>query len=484
MKRSLFLVSMEQYISAAILFISTALTARLLQPSDFGVVALGGAALGLVETVRECGVSAFLIQQHELNKEKVRTAFTVMLLTTVVLAAALWLMIGPITAYFGAPALESYLRLTMLGLIFAPFMSPIIALMRRDMDFGRLAVMNIGRSLVTGVTTISSALYGYGYMSMAWAGLASAMFTLALAFNPDFSIFRLSLAEWRPVATFTGYEATSALLNRCWAVLPDFVIARVLGIDAVGLFNRAGMIGQIPDSFLFAGLGPVMLPAFSGTARSGGCLKTTYLNALGFMTAVHWPTFAMLIIFAKPIVLLLLGAKWLDTVPLIQVTAGAMMFGYPAYFTNPVLLSCGAVRDTLSASLISLPLSALVVLLAAPHGLIAVALGMYIIVPLQVIVALWFVRRRVSVSSAEILRAVRKSFVLLVAAVVAALAVLAAFGSMSDPAPATAVCAGAAAVAGWLAAVLLVDHPVRGELLDIAGRLKWRMPVALRRRHA
>src|SRR5215475_1477070 len=92
MRRSLLLASGERYAFAFINFTMVVVTARLLTPADFGVAVLGWAVVGLADSLREFGASTFLIQQSEITREKVSTAFTIMLLLSFVLSATLFLL--------------------------------------------------------------------------------------------------------------------------------------------------------------------------------------------------------------------------------------------------------------------------------------------------------------------------------------------------------------------------------------------------------
>lgn len=472
-RRSLLLASAQSYASLLINFATVVITARLLTPADIGVAVLGLSVVGLAELLREFGTSTFLIQQPEITREKVRTAFTIMLLLSCVLSGTLFLLSSSIAAYYGNEALDPYLRLTALGLMMGPFVSPILALLRREMAFGTLAVLSVVGASVNMVAVVTLALMGYRYMSFAWANLFSGMLgvLLALWVRPGLSIFRPSLSELRGAIAFAGYDSATVILNSVWNAFPYFVYGRVLGIEAVGLYNRAVTVCLLPERALLASLTAVLLPVFSAQAREGHSLKSAYLRAIEYITALHWPALILLAIFAHPVVHILLGHQWTAIAPLVQIISVALLAWFPAYLTYPTLVATGGIRDTLTASLISLPIAALILTVASRHGLHAVALSMLITIPLQVAVAVTFVRRRVGFAWSEMLAAIRKSIVVAALSAAGPGLFVAMLGQRNENSIAFLIIGLVIAAIGWLAGLRMTCHPLMDEIFSLWHKL-------------
>lgn len=220
----------------------------------------------------------------------------------------------------------------------------------------------------------------------------------------------------------------TTLLNRAYDLLPIFLLGRFGGPDLVGLFGRAQVVSQLPDKMILGSLGAVILPMFAADRRDGRALAPTYLASIGNISVVLWPVALLLALIAQPVVLVLLGAQWLASVPIVQVLALASMLTFPAMLTYPVLLASGGLRDTLTASLIGLPPSAAIIAASASHGPLAVAATQFVTVPLQVGIALHFIRRRVPFSLADLAGALRISALVTVATALPPLAVIAISG--------------------------------------------------------
>lgn len=473
LRRSLLVASLGRYAAAAVSFLTLAVTARILTPADFGVVAMGLSVVAVFEALREFGTSTYIIQAPDLTHRDIRTAFTVMMLTTASLVGMAWLAAAPIALYVRAPGLVGYLHVALPGLLIGPFLATAIALMRRNLMFGTVVRIEASAAVAQGLTAIAMASLGFGAASFAFAGVVYCIVAALLACHAtgDLSIFRPCLDNWRNSARFAAYDGVTTVLNRVWDMAPPFVFGRVIGIDAVGIYGRASAICQWPEKILFAGLGAVLLPAFASGERAGHDRKAAYLSALSYITVLQWPALVMLIVLAEPAVRLLLGSQWLSAVPVVRILAGAMLSWFPAYLTYPALVSTGSIGDTTRASLISLPVSLAILILAAPHGLVAVALSMFLIMPGQVLVSLHFVKRRIGFTWGEWFATLRRSLAVAVASAGCALLAIGPLGfSANGSLPGTLAILALGGL-GWGVGVVIADHPVRHELRRVGAYL-------------
>jgi O-antigen/teichoic acid export membrane protein len=467
-KRAVLLLSGERYLVLTITLCQTALVSRLLTPEEVGLSLLGVALVQVIDGMRDFGTTNYIIHDPAASHQSARTAFTVLLALSAVFAVALVAFAGLWARVYGQPLLEPYLRVLGLSFLLVPFSGPLMALMRRDFQFAALMWVNVGTCLTYAVVLVTLALLGFGAMSFAWAAVASAVATVALSLagRPEPGIFRPCLQGWRTALAIGGCSSVTTLLNRAYDLLPIFLIGRVGGPDLVGLYGRAQVVSQLPDKLILGSLASVILPMFAADRRDGRCLAPSYLASIANITAVLWPVSLLMALIAQPVVLVLLGSQWIASVPIVQVLALASMLTFPAMLTYPVLLASGGLRDTLTASLISLPPSAAVVACAASGGPLAVALSQFVTVPLQVGVALCFIRRRVPFTLADLAASVRISALVTVATALPPLAVIALSGHGFALTVPQGVLAGFGGAAAWLAAMLALDHPVAGHVRE------------------
>lgn len=451
--------------------------ARLMGPAEFGISVLGLAALAMAEAVRDFGGTSYIINDKNLSARRVHTAFTIMLVLTLAMTIALLAAAGPIARFYGIEGLQPFIQVTALCYLVGPFVSPLNALLRRDLEFGRVAKITVGSTTVYAVCAIGLASLGHSYMSFAWASLASSITAMVLGFcyRSDLSIFRLSLGEWRLLVGFGRYEASASILMQLRDYLPYLIFGRLLNAEAVGLFQRATTICDLPKRTLLGGLSTLALPAMSACVRDGARLADTYLKAASYVTAVHWPSLALLALLAHPIVAVLLGPKWTEAAPLVQIIAAATLFNFSVSLTFSTLIAAGAVHRVFLMNLILVPASTVIVAFAAQYGLTAVAWSMFIAMPLETAIAMYFLRRSIPFSWLALGRALSPSAKVTALTVAGPSAVIALHGTM-HLSVAMGMLAGALGAAGWLAGLRVCGHPLYAEILrlrdDMASRLQ------------
>ena len=465
-RRSVMFSMVDRYAALLLNVVGTAVLARLLTPAEFGVVMIGVAIVALVDAVREFGVAAFLVQMRDLSPQAVRTAFTVSLALSAVLAAAVLAAADCAAGWYGDPRVAVSMRLITISFLLVPFSGPVLALLRREMAFHRVAVINVAGAAAQMVVAIILAMFGFGYLSLALGAVASsaALAAAAVASGPGFSIYRPCLVGWQRVLSFGGWASGTMLLNTFYVMQPQLWLGRFAGLDAAGLFNRAIMLCQLQDRLVMSVLSPVLLPALSDRVRGNQDLKDAYLRGAALGLTVQWPFLACLALLADPIVQVLLGAQWSAAAVLVRIVALASLSMFPAFLTYPVLVATGRVQDTFTASLISLPPSFVLVFAASWFGAEAVAATSLVTLPLQMAVALHFVRRQVRFAWPEFIAAIRPGAFASFFAILAPSAVIVLTGFRFDVGIVAGAVAGLGAVVGWLMGLALVRHPLLQEL--------------------
>jgi O-antigen/teichoic acid export membrane protein len=463
----------EQYFRLAIGFASIAFTSRLLTPGEVGVAVIGTGIIAIALGLREFATSDFLIQRQEVERDDVRTSFTVLFLLTALIASTMFLLAPWLGTFYGEDKLARFLRVAAVAGLIEAVALPITGLLRRDMAFGALAVINITSATVMTASTVLLAFVGFSYMSFAWAAVAGAATTTVLAFRfrPDLSNLHPTLKSWRSVLSFGGYNGVSFVVNRTYEALPQLVLGHVLSHSAVGLYSRATLLSDIPDKIVLSSVFSVAFPALAAEIRRGGSLKEAYLRALSLITVFYWPGQVLLVLLAYPIVSLLLGQQWLGVVPLLQILAIATFAWFPVMLTSPVLLAIGANRDRVLADLVGRSVSAVILCSAAWFGIMAMAASKIVTLPFQMVVSFCFVRRHVSFRWGELGAALWRSMVVTAGSGAGPIGVVALSDTGFELSATATVVAVLSAGVGWLVAVLLTRHPVSSELRNALGRI-------------
>lgn len=477
-RRSLAFSFLEKYASTAINLASTLVLARLLSPTEIGVFSVGAAVVGIMHSLRDFGVTNYLIQEREVDREKLRTAFTVTLGLSWLFAAVLLAGADWAAGFYEDEGIRQIVWVMAANFVLIPFGSPILALMRRELQFGRLAAIQLTNTAVNAGVSILLAATGHGFMSLAWASLAGVAATSGLAFlsRPHAFLFKPGLHEWRSVLAFGSYASANALIGDIRQTAPDLIMGRLLTFESVGLFSRAFGLITIFNKMFFEGLQPVLLPALAEKVRRGENLRETYLQAMEHVTVLYWPFLVFLAFMANPIIEILLGHQWMAAAPLVRIIAVAAVISFPGFMTPSVLIALGRVRDSLTVNLAVLPVSLIGLFLGALHSLEAVAYAGIGISLWSFGVTQYIISRHVPINVLDVLWSVRKSALITVVVSAVPLAAVLGFGwDVSLP----ILFAAAALYSGlWLLALFATRHPlqveIRRTLQSILGMLRRR----------
>jgi len=411
-RRSIFFSAIERYASLALFFVVTAVLSRLLTPNEFGTFAVVSALTTVVTaSFQEFGGANYLIQKHELSRANIRTAFTIMMGISGLMGLLLFAFAGALAQFFKQDSLANGIEVSALNFLLIPFSGTVLALFRRDMQFGKLAVCNLAANSMGAVVSVVLAMLHFSYMAPIWGSVATnVMLTIVLLiWHRDFGTFRLSLLDYRDVIGFGLYSGGVSVINVFYNLAPQLFLARILDFASVGLYSRAVSITQLFDKLVMQVLNPIIMPAVVAQSRAGSNLKRVYLEAIELLAAVQWPLLIFVAIMARLIILIWLGQNWLEIVPLVRVLCIANLALFAACLSYPVLVAVGSVRDALMSSLITLPPSLLLTLCAAFFGVEAVAASALVTLPFQAAVALYFVGRHLGIGAGDIARSLLKS---------------------------------------------------------------------------
>lgn len=473
-RRAFLMASLEQYLALAVNFIAIAVLARLLTPSEIGLAVVAMGITAAVFSLREFATAEFLIQRTTVEHRDVRTAFTVMMAFTLALGAGIYFIMQPLAAAYHQADLPRFLMLGIIAAFIEVVSQPAIAMLRREMAFGVIARIHTVAAIATAAVTILLAWLGYGYMSYAWGLVASAVAISTLTFiaRPAWDSFRPSLASWRDVASFGRYRGATSVIERAYETIPQLLLGWFMPMSTVAFYNRANAICSIPDRILLSAVFSVAFPAFAVEVREGRGVKRAYLRALSYITVIYWPALMLLVITADTVVRILLGPNWTEVVPLVQVLSLAALAWFPIVPANSLLLATGNNRDAFLSTFVARCAGVVILCSASFYGVMALAASQLVALPLQMIVALHYVRKHIDFEPRELLAEILPSAIVALCSMAGPLGLAAALGWRFDFSIGEFCLVCLLGAVGWAGGLFATRHPFLDEvrsLLQAAG---------------
>jgi O-antigen/teichoic acid export membrane protein len=298
--------------------------ARLLDPRAFGLVAIALTITTVLDYIQESGVGAALIQRRGDVKQAAASALVWsscagLTLGALCFAAAPWLARG-----FGAPAATNVIRAMSLLLVIRGVSIGPGSMLEREMNFRTRTFGELAAGFAQLGISLGMAVAGFGVWSLVVGQLAataiqSTIVWLLAPWRPHPRDARLSLLrEMLRYGRFVSLGNVLGLINR---TLDNLVVGRVLGAGALGVYSIAYRLGDFPTGVVGYIVGRVMFPAYSRLQDDLGAFRAAFVQNMERVALLSLPASVALLVYAEPIVTVLLGGKWLAAVTPLRILA-------------------------------------------------------------------------------------------------------------------------------------------------------------------
>lgn len=377
-RRSLIVSFAEKYSITFVQLISSLIIARLLSPTEIGLFSVAMLIIGFAHMLRDFGVSNYLVQERELNPDKIRAAFTVTLIIAWT-AAVLLHLLSPLLAYFfNQPSLIGLINVLSINFWLIPFSSVAFGLLRRQLNFNALYWINTLTALVSSVLAVILAYSGFSFMSLAWAAVAGSVVTVLLTnmFQPDNAIFWPARHGVKAVLGFGSKSSVASLAIEAGQSAPELVIGKIINFEAVGFFSRAMGLATLFNKLIMSAVQSVAIPYFANHNRSDANMAAMLEKTLNYLLCIAWPFYVFIAVFADEIILLLYGDQWGDSVVIAQLLCLVFCIRVIPSIISWSMLSVGEVGKNMRGRLIWELSSLLFIIPSAYYSVNWVAAGL------------------------------------------------------------------------------------------------------------
>jgi len=328
---------------------STVVLARLLTPADYGLVAMVAVVTNFAMMFKDMGLSMATVQKAEIDHAQISTLFwinvAISLVIMIVMAA-----LAPVVAWFyGKPEL-TLVTLALAGsFIFSGLTIQHQALLRRQMHFGKLAVIEIAAMFSSVIAAIISAWYGAGYWALVIMQLVMAVSnSIGVWFACD---WRPGLPKRgtgvRPMLAFGGNITGFNFINYFSRNIDKLLIGKYCPTPELGYYSKAYQLLLLPINQIRGPLESVATPALSRLQNDKEGYRNYYYRLINILAFLTMPLMVFLAVCSKDIVLLVLGGQWLNMCSIFSILSIVAFIQPVASTRGIVLISMGQGRKYL-----------------------------------------------------------------------------------------------------------------------------------------
>ena len=323
--------------------------ARMLEPSQFGVIAMVGFYISIVSLFAQMGLGTALVQRAEVSDQHLHTAFWFMLGCSSMLCAISMVFAPEIAWLFDDPQLTSVVRWCALMLPLGALTAVHGAQFSRDLEFGRPAIRTLLANLVGGVVGIVLAFMGYGVWALVFQQLtASAAGTIFVWSVSKYSPrFVFSVAHLRDLLSTGGAVFLTSILWLVSSRAEFFLIGRFLGSSTAGYYTVASKLPEMARIGFSQPVTAISMPSISRLQSDRPRLIQAVYEGMIVVAVVSFPLALGMASSASLAIPVLFGDQWYASIPMLQLLSIYALVYFLQLLYHPLLFASGKAQDYL-----------------------------------------------------------------------------------------------------------------------------------------
>ncbi|MGA9211887.1 lipopolysaccharide biosynthesis protein [Kaistella sp.] len=329
----------QQFGTQILAFGVSVILARLLTPSEFGLIGMLAIFMGIGNALFEGGLASSLIRSKEVTTKDYSTVFIFNLVASFFIYAIIYLIAPLISDFYRQPELTKITRVYALTFILSAFGTVQNTILTRELKFKKQALITLPGLLLGSGVGVILAYMGFGVWALVYYSVLNSLFT---------TLFLWINSDWKPQLVFDknlfhthfhyGYKLTlSSVLDIIFTNAYQIIIGRFYSAAQVGYYTRANSLMMLPVGNVSTALNKVIFPVFSQMQDDLPRFRNVYKQVMQIILFIIMPIIVIMAIEADPIVVFLFTDKWLPVVPIFQIICFTGVL-YPIHLYNLLVL--------------------------------------------------------------------------------------------------------------------------------------------------
>ena len=334
-------------VDRGIALLSTVVLARLLLPADFGLIALAASLIAMFEVLGAVGLDVALIQRADARREHYDTAWTFHVVFGLFMAVLVGLIAWPLAAFYDDPRLVPVLLMLAATHALQAFENIGVVAFRKELEFDREFRYRVTRRVITTfLITIPLAFTLRNYWALLIGSLAGAGIGVALSYLLHPYRPRFALSAIGELMAFSKWFLLTSVVEFLYGRMASLVIGRWSGAAAVGAYSLAGDVAAMVTNEISAPVQRAVFPGYAKLANDRAQLQRVFRKTTACLLLLVLPAGIGISLLAEPVVLILLGEKWIEAIPLVRVLGINGILAVLLSSTHYVNLAVGMARSS------------------------------------------------------------------------------------------------------------------------------------------
>lgn len=362
--------SIAKYVGIFVQIAISMVLARLLEPSDFGILAIATVFISFINLITDLGFGAAIIQSETLEWKDLESIFTLTLYVGLIAALIIFILASPIGSYYNDVSVRNVVRCLSLNVVFASLNIVPNALLLKAKKFKLIAIRTLSIQTISGCIGIISAFVGLGLYSLV---IQSILFSAGIfIFNYHQNRIRffnhVYSASIKKIINFSVFQFAGSIMNFITKSIDKPLVGRYLALSSLGYYEKSYRLMQMPVDNLTYIFTPVMQPMFREFQHDLKKMFQKYKKILKTLSIVGFPLSAFLYFCSYDLINLFYGGKWDLAVTPFKCLSLSVGFMVLMSSSGPIYQASNNVRFMLVVNITEFIISISCLMLSLPSG--------------------------------------------------------------------------------------------------------------------
>lgn len=320
----------ERFSLQIIQFVIGIILARLLSPSDYGIIGMLSIFIAISQTLIDSGFSNALIQKKDRTNVDLSTVFYFNMALGGLFYAVSFVSAPYIAYFFNEPLLNPLFKLVAITLFLNSLLVVQKAILTINIDFRTQAIINGVASFASGVLGVFLAYNNYGVWALAWQAVSNAIIQVIMywALTKWYPILVFSTTSFKHLFSYGSKIMASGILHTLYLKMSSLLLGKFYSSSALGYYTRAEHLASFPLNNITLVLQKTTFPILCKIQDDDARLLNLYGKYLRGASFILFFIVFLMVALARPLVLFLLGTKWEISIIPFQLLCVAFMFDH------------------------------------------------------------------------------------------------------------------------------------------------------------
>ncbi|MBN2694454.1 lipopolysaccharide biosynthesis protein [bacterium] len=369
--KGIFWTSIEKFGNVGLQFIVGIILARLILPSEFGLLGMIAIFIAISQSIIDSGFREALVRDKNSTEETYSSVFIFNIFISVIIYLTLFISAPFIAEFYKEPQIVLIIRVVSLSFVIGSFSIIQQTLFQKELKFKQISINVISTTSISGVVATILAYHGYGIWALVIMKLLSSTLSTTLFWLTSSWRFKpvFNKNEIKRLFPFSSKLLFSSILENIYINTSSALIGRYFLPKDVGFYDQGKKLQTLPIGTLTSVIASVLYPSFS-KIESDSELKIKLQKVIKLSIFIIFPISVLLILVSKSIILLLLTKKWENSIVYLQILAlGGML--YPLHVFNLQIYKIKGCSDIfLKLEIIKKIVGFTLMFLSIPYGVI------------------------------------------------------------------------------------------------------------------